>query len=324
MRVWKKFVTLGLVGWGSLALVACSQKKETAAKEDVKIGILQYMEHDALDTSRKGFIVALKDAGYEEGKNLSIDYKNAQGDQASLQTMAEQLAGKNDLNLAIATPAAQSLLNVDTETPTVFTAIYDPVAASLVNSLKKPGGNMTGSSHVMDVAKQIELLLKVAPNAKKVGIFHNSSEINSESQAKLAIAALKKAGVEPVEKTITSSNDVQQAITSLAGQVDAIYLPADNTVASTASTIGEVLKSKKIPAIGSDENSSQAALFTYGVDFYVLGQQAGKMAVEILKGADPADMPVQGPEVIKIKVNEEMAKALEIDAKMIEKLDDKK
>lgn len=316
----KQFALASLACLSTLALVACGSNSSSKNEETISVGIIQYAEHDALSSSRKGFLEALEKGGYVEGENLKIDLQNSQGDQANLQTMVDQLAGKNDLNFAIATPAAQALLNVDQETPAVFTAVTDPVSAGLVDSLEKPGGNMTGSIDATDVKGQVDMLVKVVPEAKTIGIFYNSSEVNSEVQAKEAQKALEALGKTVVIKTVTSTNDVQQVMTSLANQVDAIYLPTDNTVASTASTIGEILKDKKVPAIGSDEAVLEAVLFTYGVDYHAIGVQAGELALEILDGKDPADLSLQKPETAAIAVNQEMAKALGIQAETIQKL----
>ncbi|MCK4027557.1 ABC transporter substrate-binding protein [Streptococcus suis] len=314
----KKIVLSSVALLSAVTLAACSASSSDS--ESVKLGIIQYAEHDALSASREGFLEALAEAGYVEGENITVDYQNSQGDQANLQTMVEQLAGENNVNFAIATPAAQALLSVDSETPSVFTAVTDPVEAGLVNSMEAPGGNMTGSVDSTDVEGQIEMLLKVVPEAKTVGIFYNSSEVNSEVQAETAKKALEAAGVSVVIKTVTSTNDVQQVMTSLAGQVDAIYLPTDNTVASTASTIGEILKEAKVPAMGSDAAVLDAALFTYGVDYHAIGVQAGELAVQILEGADPAELAVETPETAAIAVNEEMASAVGIDPATIEAL----
>lgn len=316
-----KKVALGSAAFMSaLILAACGSDTSSKKEDTMSVGIIQYAEHDALSSSRKGFLDALEDAGYVEGKNLTVDYKNSQGDQANLQTMVDQLAGKNDLNFAIATPAAQALLNADADTPAVFTAVTDPVSAGLVNALEKPGGNMTGSVDATDVEGQVDMLLKVVPTAKTVGLFYNSSEVNSEVQANQAKKALEAAGKTVVIKTVTTTNDVQQVMTSLAGQVDAIYLPTDNTVASTALTIGKILMEKNVPAIGSDEAYLEGVLFTYGVDYHTIGVQAGELAVEILKGKNPADLAVEKPETAAIAVNEEMAKALGIDPATIKDL----
>jgi putative ABC transport system substrate-binding protein len=180
---------------------------------------------------------------------------------------------------------------------------------------------MTGSTDATDVEGQIDMLLKVVPSAKTVGIFYNSSEVNSEVQADQAKQALEAKGVKVEVATVTSTNDVQQTMTSLAAKVDAIYLPTDNTVASTASTIGEILQEAKVPAMGSDAAVIDATLFTYGVDYHAIGVQAGELAVKILKGDKPADLPVEKPNTAAVTVNEEMATALGFDAETIKALE---
>ncbi|WP_156019302.1 ABC transporter substrate-binding protein [Streptococcus ruminantium] len=317
----KKMILSFVAFLALVAFVACRSKLSDS--ETVKVGIIQYAEHEALSSARKGFVEALGKAGYKDGENLIIDLQNSQGDQANLQTMVEKLAGRNNINFAIATPAAQAMLNADRKTPSVFTAVTDPVEAGLVESLDKPGGSMTGSVDTTDVEGQIEMLLKVVPSAKTVGIFYNSSEVNSEVQAEQAKKALRTKGVKVEVMTVTSTNDVQQTMTSLAAKVDAIYLPTDNTVASTASTIGDVLKEAKVPAIGSDAAVIDAALFTYGVDYHAIGVQAGELAVKILKGEKTATLAVEKPNTAAITVNEDMAKAIGIDVGVMKALENK-
>lgn len=317
----RKFIKVATLCVASIGLVACSnQKSENSSEKSFKVGIIQYAEHEALTSSRKGFIEALEESGFKEGKNLEIKLENAQGDQANLQTSVSLMTGKNNLNFAIATPAAQALLNADPKTPSVFTAVTDPVKAGLVNSLEKPGTNMTGSIDATDVVDQIELLVKVVPNAKKIGVFYNSSEVNSEVQAKIAKESLEKKGIDVVEKTVTSTNDVQTTVEILASQVDAIYFPTDNTVASTIATIGEVLKKAEVVGMGSDAAVIEGVLFTYGVDYHSIGKQAGELAAKILKGEKPADLAVQKPNKASIEVNEEMAKILNISPDSIKNL----
>ncbi|MGT2926604.1 ABC transporter substrate-binding protein [Streptococcus cuniculipharyngis] len=315
----KKIIFSSVALLSVFGLAACGS--QSSGSDSVKVGIIQFAEHEALTSARQGFVEALEKAGYKEGDKLTLDVQNAQGDQANLQTMVAKLAGKNDLNFSIATPAAQAMLNADSETPGVFTAVTDPVEAGLVKSLDKPEGNMTGSIDATDVAGQIDMLVKVVPTAKTVGIFYNSSEVNSEVQAKQAQKALEAKGVKVEIATVTSTNDVQQVMTSLAGKVDAIYLPTDNTVASTASTIGDILKAAKVPAMGSDAAVIDAALFTYGVDYKAIGVQAGELAVKILEGEKPAELAVQKPNTAAIAVNEEMAKAVGIDSATIKALE---
>lgn len=319
--IFKRFFKPMVFSLAGLTLIACGSGTATQNNSNiVKVGIVQYAEHEALTASRKGFLEALAESGFKEGENLDINLENAQGDQANLQTIVSTMAGKNNLNFAIATPAAQALLNADPNTPSVFTAVTDPVKSGLVDSLVKPGGSMTGSIDATDVEDQIELLVKVVPKAKRVGVFYNSSEVNSEVQAKIAKQALEQKGIEVIEKTVTSTNDVQVTMEILARQVDAIYLPTDNTVASTITTIGEILKQAKVPAMGSDGAVIEGVLLTYGVDYYAIGKQAGQLAVKILKGEKPADLAVQKPNKAGIEVNEEMAKLLNITPDSIKSL----
>lgn len=313
----KRFTCFALVGLAFSTLVGCGATQD----DKVEVGIIQYAEHPALSAAKDGFLEALEEGGYKEGENLVVNLQNAQGDQANLQTMVEKMAGKNDVQLAIATPAAQALLNVDSETPSVFTAVTDPVSAGLVKDLDTPEANMTGTTDATDVAAQIEILLKAVPTAKTVGIFYNSSEVNSQVQAEEAEKALKAKGIKVLVKTVTSTNDVQQVMMSLAEEVDAIYLPTDNTVASTIATIGEVLTEAKVPAMGSDEAVLDGVLLTSGVDFHAIGKQAGKQAVELLKGKKVSEVPVQAPQQSAVAINEQMAKALGLDMEALKALE---
>ena len=308
---------LGLMLAG-LVLAGCGTDDKKAGeeqKDSVKIGILQYMEHDSLSLAREGFLSEFEDAGYVEGENLTIDYQNAQGDQANLQSMSERLVGKNDAILAIATPAAQALANVTKEDPILFTAVTDAVDAGLVESMEKPRANITGTSDIVPIDEQIALLLSIAPEAKTVGIIYNSSEPNSKIQADMAEKTIKDKGVAVKILTVTSTNDVQQVMTTLAQEVDAIYIPTDNTLASTMPTVGEIATEYKLPVIpGSAEMVEAGALATYGINYSDLGRQTAKMALKIIKdGEKPSEMEVETSNNLELVINEEMAKALGID-----------
>ncbi|MPQ21813.1 ABC transporter substrate-binding protein [Carnobacterium divergens] len=314
----KKIAIASLTGLVALGLLAgCTGgNSKSENKKEVKVGVLQYMEHNSLDQARKGFVAELKDAGYEEGKNMTLDYQNAQGDQSNLKSMSERLVkNKNDVILAIATPAAQSVVNETTTLPVLFTAVTDAVSAGLVTSNEKPGGNVTGTSDMVPIDEQTDLLLSIVPEAKTVGIIYNASEKNSEIQSKLAKKALEKSGVKVKEVTVSSTNDVQQVMTSLAKQVDGIYIPTDNTLAKTMSTVGEIAEAAKIPVIaGSTDMVEEGGLATYGINYEKLGRQTGKLAVKILKGeAKPEELSIETSKNLELVVNQKMAKALEID-----------
>ncbi|MCL4922181.1 MULTISPECIES: ABC transporter substrate-binding protein [Streptococcus] len=310
----KKLATISVASMGLLTLAACSSSSEQASSDVVKVGVLQYMEHESLTAAREGFVAELEANGYKEGEKLVLDYQNAQGDQANLQTISEQLIDGNDIVLAIATPSAQSLATVSTETPIVFTAVTDPLSADLVESSEKPGGLLTGTSDQAPIDKQVELLGQAVPDAKTVGILYTTSERNSEVQVEQAKELLEKAGYKVVVKGITSSNEVQDATTSLMKDVDALFIPTDNTVASTMTMIGELSVEHKVPVIGgSTDMVDEGGLLTYGTNYEALGRQTAKMAIKIIEGANVSETAVEYPETVSLHVNEEMAKKLGID-----------
>ncbi|HEM5327388.1 ABC transporter substrate-binding protein [Streptococcus suis] len=310
----KKLATISVASMGLLTLAACSSSSEQASSDVVKVGVLQYMEHESLTAAREGFVAELAANGYKEGEKLVLDYQNAQGDQANLQTISEQLIDGNDIVLAIATPSAQSLATVSTETPIVFTAVTDPLSADLVESIEKPGGLLTGTSDQAPIDKQVELLGQAVPDAKTVGILYTTSERNSEVQVEQAKELLEKAGYKVVVKGITSSNEVQDATTSLMKDVDALFIPTDNTVASTMTMIGELSVEHKVPVIGgSTDMVDEGGLLTYGTNYEALGRQTAKMAIKIIEGANVSETAVEYPETVSLHVNEEMAQKLGID-----------
>jgi putative ABC transport system substrate-binding protein len=295
------------------ATTAAKDAKTDAKK--VSIGILQLVEHNALDSACKGFKDALKEGGYVEGQNLTIDFQNAQADQSNLKTMSQRFVNnKVDLILAIATPAAQSVAAETKSIPIMVTAVTDLVSAKLVESNEKPNTNVTGTNDMNPIKEQIDLLKKLSPNAKKVGVLYSSSEDNSILQAKIAKQAIEALGMEYVEKTVTSTNDVQQVTQALVSKVDAIYIPTDNILASSMPIVSEAANAAKIPVICGESNMVAAGgLATIGIDYYKLGRQTGQMAIKVLKGeAKPATMPVESLKDMQYTINKATAEKIGI------------
>ena len=309
----KKLVRALGIGLASLALMACGN--EEVATEDnnetISVGVLQFMEHNSLQAARDGFAEEL------EASDLKVEFEdmNAQGDQSNLQSMSEQLSSNNDLMLAIATPAAQSLATVEQEKPILFTAVTDPEDAGLVETNEAPGMNLTGTSDMVPIEEQIALLLSIVADAEKIGIAYNSSEPNSKIQADLAVAELEAQGVKAVVQTVTTTNDVQTTLTSLAQEVDGIYLPTDNTMASTMSIIGEIATEYQLPLVaGAGAMVEDGGLATYGINYTDLGRQTARLALRILEdGENPAEIAIETSDNLELIVNEEMAEALGID-----------
>ncbi len=271
-------------------------KGEAAGGETVRIGVIQLVEHDALDAGYEGFVEALREAGYEEGKNLELDYNNAQGDVSNCETIANKLVNdKNDLILAIATPAAQAVAGKTTEIPILATAVTDFAEAGLVDSNDAPGTNVSGSSDMNPVEEQISLLQELLPDAKKVGIMYCSSEDNSILQANLAKEVCKAKNLEVEEFTVSDSSMIQSVAESMIGKVDAVYIPTDNLLAESMATVTMITNANGLPCIVGEENMvKNGGLATYGLDYFALGKLAGNMAVDILEnGTDVSTMPVQ-------------------------------
>lgn len=297
----------------ALTLGGCSSSKN-ANKDVVHIGILQYVEHPSLSAARKGFVDELKKEGYVDGKNLKLDYENAQGDQSNLQTISTNLLSNNDLVLGIATPAAQTLSNLSTDVPVLFTAVTDPVSAKLVKTMEKPEGIATGTSDMSPISKQVELLQKVMPNVKKVGIMYTTNERNSEVQVEEAQKEFAKAGIDVLTKGISSTNDVQDTAKSLMSQTQVLFIPTDNMIVSAISLITELSKEMKVPVVGgSADIVEQGVLFTYGANYEALGRQTAKLAVRIIKGEDVSKISAEYPKTLNVVANDDMAKTLGID-----------
>lgn len=281
---------LGLVGCGGDG--AADAGSASAARASYKIGILQLTEHAALDAANKGFVAAIEASGID----ASIDQQNAQNDQSACQTIASTLVNEGcDLILAIATPAAQAVAGATADIPVVCTAITDFAASGLVEDNEAPGCNVTGTSDMNPVVDQIELLHQLVPEAKTVGLLYCTAESNSKLQIDLAAEELDRLGIESVEYTASSSNEVQQVVESMVGKVDAIYTPTDNTIASAMTVIASIANENKVPTVcGEVAHVEAGGLASISINYEELGRRAGEMAVRILsEGADPADMPIE-------------------------------
>lgn len=275
-----------------------------------KIGIIQLLEHDALDNAYKGFVEGLKNSGYVDGKNIKIDYENAQNEQANCVTIASKFVNGNyDLILAIGTPAAQVVANATPKIPILVTAVTNPENAKLVKSNLKPGTNVTGTSDLTPVKEQIDMIKKLVPNVKTVGLMYCSSETNSIYQIGLAKKECEALGLKYKEGTVSSSNEIQQVAQSLVSDVQAVYVPTDNMLAAGMQTVSMVTNAAKIPIIvGESGMVKNGGLATYGINYYKLGKQTSDMAVKILSGkSKPEDMPIEYQKDMDVAVNKEAA-----------------
>lgn len=298
-------MALSMVGCGSSASTGSassgsasgsgSASAEVTDGKTYTIGISQFAEHGSLDNCREGFIQGLADEGFVEGENLKIVYENAQADTGTAGQIASNFVSSNvDMICAIATPSAAAAYNaaMKTDIPVIYTAITDPVMAGLANEDGTPVGNVTGTSDKLPVEAQLEMIRKVLPDAKKIGILYTTSEVNSESAIKDYEALVGDYGFELETVGISTTADIPLAMDNLVTKVDCITNLTDNTVVQGLATEVSKATDAGIPVFGSEiEQVKNGCLAAEGLEFVSLGEQTGKMAAKVLKGeAKASDM----------------------------------
>lgn len=282
--------------------------KDSGNKQVYKIGITQFMEHPSLNLAKEGFKAAFKEAGIK----ADFDEKNANGEVTNANLIATNYkADKKDLVFGIATPSAQALVNNISDIPVLFSAVTDPASAKLLNS------NVTGTSDKLEnVTAQLDLLLKIKPGVKKIGVLYNPSEQNSVVQVQEIQKISKQKNIEVVLQGINNFGELAQATKNLLGSTDALYLPTDNLVVSGMNLIASEAVNAKKPVVVSENSSvKEGALFTMGLDYYALGKRTGEMAIEILKGKPVSQIPFETSKQMKLYVNSKTAQALGLDLK---------
>ena len=296
----------------AMTMAAAMAVPAMADEESVTIGISQFAEHGSLHNCREGFLEGLKEAGYEEGKNLTIEYQNAQADTGNAATIADSFVNKKvDLICAIATPSAMSAYNsaMDADIPVIYTAVSDPSGAGLVNEDGTNVGNITGTSDKLPVTEQMALIRELMPDAKKIGILYTTSEANSVSTIQEYKDHAEEYGFEIVDTGINTIADVEMAAKDLASKVDCISNLTDNTVVSALQTVLAAANDAKIPVFGSEvEQVKNGCVAAVGIDYVALGKQTGEMAAKVLKGeATAAETPFEICEGGNVYVNTEAA-----------------
>jgi len=288
-----------------LVMVACR-------KDDrIQVGILQFLSHEDLDQARAGFIEALEEEGYIDGDNITITVLNPQADTQTMQTQAAQLVRNSDLILAIATPAAVAVVNEAKDKgrniPILFTAVTDPLDAKLVTNLENPGGNVTGTSDLNPIVDQMSLVKRIKPEAKTVGILYTSSETNSKVQADLAVAELTRLDLGSKISTINTLSDLPHVFGELVKDVDVIYIPSDNLLASSMGAVEVELKKHvnlQVPIITTTIlQVENGGTLTFGLSYFNLGKQTGIMATKILNGTSAGDIAVETIEETELIIN---------------------
>ncbi|ALU91251.1 ABC transporter substrate-binding protein [Herbaspirillum rubrisubalbicans] len=287
----------------ALSLAAVCAAPAMAAEKSVAVTAI--VEHPALDAIRDGVKDELKEEGFDAGKNLKWEYQSAQGNTGTAAQIARKFIGdKPDVIVAIATPSAQAVVAATKSIPVVYSGVTDPVAAQLVKDWKPSGTNVTGVSDLLELDKQVDLIKRVVPKAKRVGMVYNPGEANSAVVVKALKELLAKSGMTLVEAAAPRSVDVGSAAKSLIGKVDVIYTNTDNNVVSAYEALVKVGDDAKIPLVASDTDSvKRGAIAALGVNYYDLGRQTGKVVGRILKGEKPGDIASATSSKLELFVN---------------------
>ena len=298
-----------------LAVAFFTENREQEADKKVpQVGVLTLMHHPALDEIYRGFKAELKEAGYIDGKNIKIDYQNANNDQSNLRTMATKLTDEQSKVLVgITTPAAQALANSTSKTPIVLGAVTNPKASGLVKNERHPESNVTGVSDAAPIKQQLDLIKEFMPNLKTLGVIYTSSDSSAVSGFHEIEQECKRRKIKVF--SIANSNDLNQVSEQMFRQVDAAIVPTDNTIAGAMETLvknGNAAKKPIFPAAAT--MVKQGGLATYSVNQYKLGQMTGKMTIAILKGKRVSSLPVERVQKGEPVVNLKEAKELNLQA----------
>lgn len=309
------FASALLTGCGNSSDSSKDTSKSNSQEKTYHIGVTQIVKHPSLDAAYEGFKEALKDNHI----NADYDLQIAQGDQNNNQTIANNfVSDKVDLIFANSTPSTQGAKNATKDIPIVFTSVTDPVAADLVTSLKKPGGNVTGTTDFYPgaITKTVKFIADEM-GAKTIGTVYNSGEKNSIVQVNEMKSAAKKLGLKVAEASVSTSADIKQATESLVGKADVFFIITDNTVVSGLESVVSVANDKDIPLfVGEKDSIKRGGFAAYAIDYKAIGYTAGEKAVEILKnGKKAGDIPVSAPKNLKLIINEKAAKEMGITIK---------
>lgn len=295
------------------ALMACSPAENTQSKPQTptasaentsatpatptsgskRLAITAIVEHPALDSVRQGALEQLKSQGFEEGKNLTVDFQSAQGNPSTAAQIAKKFAGdKPDAIIAIGTPSAQAMIAATKDIPIIYAAVTDPIAAKLVSSWEASGTNVTGVSDQLPLAPQIDLMKKIVPNVKTVGYVYSSGEINSTTVLEQLKQDLAPHNIQINAVPAQRTTDILPAARSLGGKVDLIYTSLDNNVVAAFESMYKVANEIKVPLIASDTDSvSRGAVAALGVNYTDIGKEAGKMTAQIFQGESAGKIP---------------------------------
>lgn len=311
----RKLLPLIAIGIGVLSVIASEAKQSSdqiVSINNKKVLISQVVEHPALDATTKGIIDALDNNGFKRGVNIEIRIESAQANAALASQIASKFVNQNpDIVVGIGTMSAQSFAKYAAtgKIKLAFSSVTDPLGASLVQTLAKPGNNTSGVSNFVDLEPQIKLFQQLQPTLKKLGILYNPGEINSVSIVNKLKELAPQFGLTITPQTAAKTADVAQAAIKLANNVDAIFISNDNTALSSFQSIIKAANAAKIPVYVSDTDVvTLGALAALGPNQYNVGLQTGNMIARSLNGENLSTIPVEFPKQTELYINLDAAK----------------
>jgi putative tryptophan/tyrosine transport system substrate-binding protein len=293
----------------AMAIIAGCTPAAPALKS---VAVTQIVEHPSLNAVRDGLQEELAKSGFEADKTVKWTWETAQGNPSTASQIAKKFAGDNpDVIVAISTPSAQAAVAAAPNLPVVFSAVTDPIGAKLVSNLVQPGGMVTGVSDLSPVQKHLELIAKITPKAKRIGVIYNAGEANSVTLVNLLKEAAAKGQMTIVEASVANTSGVASAAKSLVGRADAIYVPTDNTVISALESVIQVGTQNQLPVYAGDNESVQrGAIATLSFNYREVGRQTAQVVARILKGEKPGTIAVATPAKLELTLNAKAAAAM--------------
>lgn len=311
-KITKTLTLLALSLCLMLSLIGCGgAPADGAVDEKLTVGVVQLIDNGAFEDMREGFIARLQELGYTEDK-CEIYYKNAQGDAANLNAICQEMVDKDvDLIAAIATPAAQAAVNLQSDIPVVFISVSNPTGAGIITDIAHPDKNATGTSNAIPVSEMFKLADRLTPGCQTYGLLYTTGEINAVTTINDAKAYMDANGIKYVEKVVSNSSEVQQAAQSLVGSVDAIFCPNDSVVQAAMPQIAQIAREAKIPVYGSSAVMVNSGAFaTISISDTEIGAISADMADQILKGTPVSEVPAKVVDVFTTVINQNTADAI--------------
>lgn len=294
-----------------LAACALALVSHAAVAQQKTVSIANMIDIPQLLEVKAGLLDGLKAAGYEEGRNLKVEYQSAQGNMGTAAQIVRKYVGERpDVIVTLTTPMAQAAMSATKDIPVVFTVVTDPIGAKVVSRFEKPGGNATGISDLAPIGLQLRLMTEFVPDLKRLGILYNPGLDGSRYQLEVMKKLAAERGIALVEASVPTSNDAIASMRSLVGKVDAVWIPNDVTVYAALEAVAKVAQDRKIALFtGETRSVERGGVASIGFDYDAVGRSAAGLVAQILRGKKPGEIDVIVPSAFRTVVNQRAVQA---------------